>query len=351
VVTNGNYDYMMTYKFRLDGSMDVDIESTGFLQSHYYPAHWPPMSTMSARIGDYTGGSLHDHTYVFKVDLDIGGPTNTFSTMEYKVADKLTALNTDVDELWDHCTGIQADSTFACDASNKKVYTADDVPYLLYGDNMRYVERDIIQEESQARMNANPAKPKTWTFGDHTNRNKFGNVKEYALKLHDVVRNGLPDDHFMMPANSVSKQNLAVTLHKDDEYHATGDYDLNRVKVMKEGVLVDGSQMNIDMMMSDNENLEQQDLVAWVACATMHYPTSENMPMTNAMRHGFSIHPWNFFNENPTMDMPHYLRVMADEVGDGVRGCTENCIKEDPPDVPGCTPVAADLSHNFAGVW
>merc|ERR1712156_748483 len=135
---------------------------------------------------------------------------------EYKVADKVTALNTNVDELWEHCDAVEAGDIYACNKSQKKVYAEEDIPYLLY-DHMRYVERQIIERESQARLNANPARPKTWTFGDHSNRNKFGNVKEYALKLHDVVRNGLPDDHFMMPANSVSKQNLAVTLHKDDE--------------------------------------------------------------------------------------------------------------------------------------
>jgi len=171
--------------------------------------------------------------------------------------------------------------------------------------------------------------------------------------LHDSVRNLLPNDHYSMPANSASKQNMAVTKHKDSEYWATGNYDLNRFQVNGQP----GSQMNTDQMAQDNEDIVQQDLVAWVALATMHYPTAENMPMTNAIRHGFSIQPWNFFDENPSMDMPHYLRVMGEEVGAGVRNCQlvnghyENCVKEDPPAVPSCQPPSVDRTHNFEGVW
>merc|ERR1712146_878660 len=101
-------------------------------------------------------------------------------------------------------------------------------------------------KESAAKLNANPAQPKLWLFGDKTKRNKYGVVKQYQIKLHDVVQNLLPDDHYSMPANSMTKQNLAVTLRKDTETWATGNYDLNRFKVTDEnGQEVDGSQANI----------------------------------------------------------------------------------------------------------
>lgn len=351
VVTNGNYDYMLTYKFRLDGSIDVDMESTGFLQTHYYPHDWPPANPMSNRLMDRSGGSLHDHTYTFKVDLDVGTETNTLKTMEFKVSDKVNALNTNVDEHWSACSSLDASDPFKCDAANKKVYTGDDVPYLLYP-KARHVEFQTISTESAAKLNANPAEPKAWLLGDTTQLNKYGNVKTYRVKLHDIVQGRLPDDHHSMPANSMSKQNMAVTIRKESEQFATGAYDLNRFKVHDaDGNEIDGSQMNVDMMAADDENIVQQDLVAWVACTTWHYPSSENVPMTSGIRHGFSLEPMNFFDENPSMDMPSYLRVMADEVGTE-RGCPDACEEHDPSGFERvCTPPQIDCTHNFAGVW
>lgn len=339
VVTNGNYDYMLTYKFRLDGSIDVDMESTGFLQTHYYPPHWPPANPMSMRIMDRTGGTIHDHTYTFKVDLDVGTQTNTLQTMEFKVSDKVDALNTNLDDHWSACSSVTGD--FACDAENKKTYTEADVPYLLYP-KLRHVDFQKITTEQNARLNADPAHPKAWLFGDTDERNKYGNVKTYRLKLHDIVQGLLPDDHHTMPANSMSQQNMAVTVRKDSEYYVTGSYDLNRL---------DSSQNNVDMMCSDDEDIVQKDLVAWVACTTWHYLHTENVPMTSGIRHGFSLEPVNFFDENPSMDMPSYLRVMADEVGNE-RGCPDDCDTSDPAGFEKvCTPPQIDCAHHFAGVW
>merc|ERR1711972_316636 len=152
-----------------------------------------------------------------------------------------------------------------------------------------------------------------------------------------------------MPANSFSKQNLAVTVHKESENYVTGDFDLNRFQINTGGVIASGSEMNVDQMVSDNQNIVQQDQVLWLGLATMHYPNSENMPMTTGVRHGFSIHPFNFFDENPTMDMPSYMRMMPNESGE--RGCEANCQKADLPASPQCITPAENLEHKFAGVW
>merc|ERR1712012_1517173 len=105
------------------------------------------------------------------------------------------------------------------------------------------------------------------------------------------------------------------------------------------------------MMTKDDENIVQRDLVAWVTCATHHYPNTENMPMTNGIRHGFTLEPMNFYDENPAMDMPSYLRVMASEVGHE-RGCLDNCEEQNPAGFGKvCVPPSIKCDHDFAGVW
>jgi hypothetical protein len=66
--------------------------------------------------------------------------------------------------------------------------------------------------------------------------------------------------------------------------------------------------------------------------------------MTNNILHGFTIGPHNFFDENPAMDLPHYLRMHPTEAAGDTR-------MEDLPSVGACTPSEFDsLTHTFAGV-
>lgn len=312
---NGNYDYVITYIFKLDGTMRVDCSSTGYMQTHYWPMSRASRDSMAFKVHAYTGGSMHDHTYGWKVDLDVGGEDNTFSTAEFKMADTLTALNADRAQL----------------GMNPLVQAP---PYLLWN-KMRYYEMAKITNENAARVNIDPMKPKLWLFGDDTQKNAYGNVKQYKLSLDHTVSSVIDDDHYTMQngAYSYAKNMLTVTKYKEDEQTLTGPYDLNRLDA-PQGALAN---------MVNGENIEQQDLVAWVTLVAMHLPSSEDYPMVNSIGHGFTLKPYNFFDENAVMDMPHYLRMHPGEAPGDDRA--ENEI-----DVPRCVPKNHSMAHGFAGV-
>jgi hypothetical protein len=65
------------------------------------------------------------------------------------------------------------------------------------------------------------------------------------------------------------------------------------------------------------------------------------MPMVNMIEHGFTLKPWNFFDANPTMDLPHYLRINPGE--------TDREGVEDYPTVDKCEPKTQDIDHFFSG--
>jgi Cu2+-containing amine oxidase len=262
--------------------------------------------SMAYRVHTYTGGSLHDHTFSFKVDLDVGGESNTLETIAYKSGPTLEALN----------------------AGRAEAYT-EKPEYFLF-DTMRYVEYTTIENENDSLMNIDPAAPKTWLFGDAENKNKWGSKKAYAIVLDQNARSLVDPNSHVLPAFNYYKQMLAVTVYKEEEVTSTGPYDLNRL---------DDPQVDFDSYV-DGEDIVQKDLVAWVTLAMHHLPTTENMPMTNSMKHGFVLAPHNFFDENPAMDLPHYLR-MQDE------GDTR---MEDLPTVSSCTPIEYDTTHTFSGV-
>jgi len=317
--------------------MRVNLGSSGYIQSHFWSTDRGGHDSMAYKVHTYTGASLHDHTFAFKVDLDINTEQNSFEVIEYKMADTLTAVN-----------------------AQREVPYTEKPPYLLFP-KMRYAEINTIANEDDARMNINPEKPTTWTFGDKTQKNKWGNVRGYKLAIDQNPSPVVDPDHHTMPAFSFAKQMLAVTQYKETEADATGHYDLNRL---------DDPQGPFDRMV-DGENIEQTDIVAWVTMTAMHLPTSEDYPMTNVIHHGFTLSPHNFFDEcvpsllastsiivdrpkwtlfphhlpqllhrNGAMDLPHYLRMQD----------PADTRTMDHPKVAPCEPIKYDTTHTFAGV-
>eukprot|EP00541_Cyclophora_tenuis_P011894 CAMPEP_0116550624 /NCGR_PEP_ID=MMETSP0397-20121206/5527_1 /TAXON_ID=216820 /ORGANISM="Cyclophora tenuis, Strain ECT3854" /LENGTH=189 /DNA_ID=CAMNT_0004075469 /DNA_START=212 /DNA_END=781 /DNA_ORIENTATION=- len=187
--------------------------------------------------------------------------------------------------------------------------------------------------EEESLMSIDPTKPKEWIFGDTTQTNEWGNTRAYAIRLDHNPSSVIPDGSHTLPAYNYAQQMLGVTVYKDEESTLTGPYDLNRL---------DDPQGDFYNFV-DGESIVQQDLVAWVTMTSLHLPTSENMPMTNAVMHGFTLAPHNFFDENPAMDMPHYLRMHPVEAAGDTR-------MEDLPEVPMCIPPMFDTTHTFAGV-
>lgn len=315
MLTNGNYDYSCTFTFNIAGVLRVDLTSTGFLQTHYFSPNDPPSNSMAYRLHDYIGGSLHDHTFGFKVDFDVNSKENTFQTIKYKWGDTKDALN----------------------EGRPSAYNAKP-PYMLW-DKARYVQRTNHSKET--RMDVDPKNPGTWLFGDITKKNKWGNPRMYKLFVNDAhALAGVPDDHIAMKkgAASFTKNFLTVTHYKEEEQDITGHYDLNRL---------DDPQVDFKSFVND-ESIAQKDLVAWVALSAMHLPHSEDFPMTNNLKHGLTIAPYNFFDENPTMDMPNFHRMMEGEVGAKVAAMRG---KSDLPKGATCIPQDQETTMEFHGVF
>lgn len=75
IATLGNYDYLFDYIFHLDGTIEVKVSASGYLQGGYWT---PDQAEYGSRINRNNMGNVHDHVINFKVDLDIAGVNNTF---------------------------------------------------------------------------------------------------------------------------------------------------------------------------------------------------------------------------------------------------------------------------------
>ncbi|KAE8449302.1 hypothetical protein EG329_008203 [Mollisiaceae sp. DMI_Dod_QoI] len=76
VCTVGNYDYMFSYEFYMDGSINVDVRASGYIQAAFFAKN----GDYGFHIHDALSGSMHDHVLNFKIDLDILGTQNTMTT-------------------------------------------------------------------------------------------------------------------------------------------------------------------------------------------------------------------------------------------------------------------------------
>jgi primary-amine oxidase len=55
IATVGNYDYMFDYSFHMDGSLEVVVRASGYLQCSFY---YPDQGKWGPRIQQATQGSL-----------------------------------------------------------------------------------------------------------------------------------------------------------------------------------------------------------------------------------------------------------------------------------------------------
>ncbi|XP_071103430.1 amine oxidase [copper-containing] 2-like [Haliotis cracherodii] len=271
----GNYDYTIDFMFFLDGNLKTEAMASGYLQASFWDPSNPHAGTdkttdpFGYRLGEFTHGALHDHTFGFKVDLDILGTDNSFEVIHWKAGDILTALKTQ---------------------SN----IAKKPSYFLYNET-RYIEWETLQKESGLKIDM--ARPQFWTIVNENQKNKWGAKRGYRIVPETSAAQVVPESHPVMDAVSYTKYHCMVTQHKDNEAYLTGAYDLNRLA---------DPLVSMDRMIND-EPIVNSDLVTWVSIGFLHVPTSEDVPMTVRAHSSFVLKPFNYFDSTASFDMPQYV--------------------------------------------
>lgn len=80
ISTVGNYDYIFDYVFQLDGTIEVRVSASGYLQGGTWDDDQAPYGH---KLRPGTMGSLHDHIINYKIDFDVAGREN--SVMNVKI--------------------------------------------------------------------------------------------------------------------------------------------------------------------------------------------------------------------------------------------------------------------------
>jgi primary-amine oxidase len=268
VATAGNYDYGFQWIFRQDGTLAFEIDLTGILltkrveatQCQICRAAVPEGTSPRGTPGDDAHGTLvadhvvatnHQHFVSLRLDFDVDGPRNRVQELNVKSA------------------------------------TAD-------ADNRGFVvERVPLRTEIEARRDLSLAEHRTWEVTSGDARNATGHATGYAIVPEGNAVPYLGRATRERVLAGFVEHTLWVTREHEGELFAAGDYP-------SQG----GKPGGLAAWSSDDESIEDEDVVVWYTLGVTHVPRPEDYPVMPVEHAGVRFLPHGFFDRNPALDVP-----------------------------------------------
>ena len=272
----GNYDYLLDWIFRQDGSIEARVGATGLLEVKATsavsaiqpaPAAGPVNAAavdalQAATPADAYGrfldrnviGVNHDHYFSYRLDLDVDGADNRF------VADRLVTQE------------------LPADHPRRSLWVR---------------EPHAAQTEQDAQLDINLAKPALWRVLSTSRQNAVGYPTSYQLMPgRNANHLFVPEDYSLRRAGFID-HHLWVTPYDPDERFAAGDHPT-----------LSEPGMGLPAWTEANRSISDEDLVLWHTVGMHHLPRAEDWPVMPVMWHGFELRPFDFFDRNPALDLP-----------------------------------------------
>lgn len=250
-----NYDYIWDFVFYQNGVMEVKVSATGYIHATFFT---PNGLQFGNKVAHHVLGNIHTHLVHYKVDLDIAGRENTFESLDLKFV---------------NFTNPWSPDNFVVQSK---------------------LQKTEHKTERSAAFRFGRKFPRYVQFKNPNERNKWGHEKGYRIQFNSHAHSVLPKGWKEENAISWSRYPLAVTRRKDSEDASSSIYAQNDPW---EPVV------SFEDYIRNNENIVNQDIVAWVTVGFLHVPHSEDIPNTATPGNsvGFFLRPFNFFDEDPSL--------------------------------------------------
>ncbi|KAJ5022897.1 copper amine oxidase [Bipolaris maydis] len=252
VYTIGNYDYMTTYQFSLDGSIEVAVRASGYISSAFYAQN----EDYGFKIHDSLSGSLHEHVITFKADFDILGEANSLL--------KAAIVPTTETYKW----------------SNRTHKTMK-------------ITKSFIENEDDGKINWSPNSGPIYAVVNKDAPNKNGEFPGYRMApAASVSHLTIEDSDVTRNAAHHTTHHLYATRQKDNEIYAVGAYN---------SLTPDDPQVNFNEYFN-GESLLQEDIVLWFNLGMKHAPHSGDLPNTvfSTAHSAMTIEPFNYLTGDPS---------------------------------------------------
>lgn len=258
-----NYDYGFTWRFKEDGTIDIDIELTGIVEVqgvHRTNAMEQPDPhdlsyngmTFGTLVKPHVEAINHQHFFVFRLDMDIDGENNN-GVMEM----------------------------------NSKAVPAG--PANLYG-NAFVVEHTHFMTEQQAQRSVNMESSRCWHIVNNNVHNTLGQHTGYMLMPGGQAAPFAASGSILRNKAGFLDHQFWVTQYSDEEEYPAGKYPASNK-------VYDG----LKQWTAKNRDIGNNDIVCWYVAGITHIVRPEEWPVMPAHHLGFSLMPFGFFSENPTL--------------------------------------------------
>jgi primary-amine oxidase len=256
----GNYDYLMDYVFKQDGSIKVMVGASGIdaVKGVAATDTESPTAIEDTRYGTLISPNLvaanHTHFFNFRIDFDVDGEENSFM--------KARMVPTKVE----------------ADVPRTSIWT---------------VQREFPQREKEAVTKIHTASP------------------AYLAIINPNVKNGLKQNpgYVLLPGGSVAHSLLDIkdmpvkrNDYVDNQYWVTPLSPDERFAGGQNSVQSDGND-TLGKWVNMNRPIANTDIVSWYTVGFHHIPRSEDWPVMPSHWVGFTLAPFNFFENNPAINV------------------------------------------------
>lgn len=258
----GNYDYLLDYIFRQDGSIKVKVGAVGIdaVKGVAATDMESPTAGADTRYGTLIRPNIvapnHTHFFNFRLDFDIDGEPNSFM--------KMKLVPTEVDT--------------SANVPRKSIWT---------------VAHNVPARELDAVTRFDLAAPSMLGIYNPNVKNALKQNPSYMLMAEGSAAYSLLD-----PTDSAVKRNAYVdnqfwvTPYRSDERYAGGKYAMQS-----------NGEDTLQTWVNANRPIKNTDIVSWYTVAFHHVPRSEDWPVMPAHWVGFTLMPHNFFERNPALNI------------------------------------------------
>lgn len=251
--TIDNYDFVFTWIFGEDGSIDVEVSLTGLMLIYRATGEGPAGRHSGHPVAPGIQAPSHQHFFSYRLDFDVDGASpNRVLEMDTRSLKKNRRDNRE--GLW-----------FA-------------------------MEERPLGSESEAVRPADPAANRMWRIVNPSLKNPLGEPVGYA------VVPGISALPFAAASSRMRHQvgfleaQLFVTPFRRDEQYAGGEFQ-------NFGWLDEG----LTRWIRNDRNLLDTDVVLWYTLGVTHLPRPEEFPIMPGSRAGFRLVPSGFFGRNPAL--------------------------------------------------
>lgn len=252
-----NYDYVVSWVFKQNGSIVVEITLTGMINYGIYDKQrkevddFAKPAVSNTLVAPDIYGPIHQHFFNFRLDFDIDGGHNSVAEVNSEMLPKQPANPT---EEW-----------FAAKAT-------------------------VFAKEKQAIRQVNPTSSRKWKIFNANLTNRLGQHPSYFILPKD---NAFPLTGVNSPVRKKAgfiNAHLWVTPYSHEEMYAAGKY-----------LGADYNGEGLPQWVQANRDIKNKDIVVWYTMGTTHLPRPEDWPVMPSKTISFEIMPFGFFTQNPAL--------------------------------------------------